>query len=105
MDGEKDLPSKDLREKLLLEGAHHTACRILVPRPGIKPKPLAVEVFTTAPPGKSREERFCQKKASAKVLRWAWWDQTRRESKRGDNHNSFKRLIKVQLKKTRGPQV
>ena len=43
MDGEKNLPSTDLREKLLLEGAHHTARRILVPRPGIKPKPPAVE--------------------------------------------------------------
>ena len=36
----------------------HKACGILVPRPGIKPTPPALEgdALTTGPPGKSQDE-------------------------------------------------
>ena len=35
------------------------ACRILAPRPGIEPASLALEVFTTGPPGESLCFTFC----------------------------------------------
>ena len=73
MDGEKDPPSKDLRGKLLLGGG--TLYSMQDPSSQTRDQTHAPcsgsSVFTTAPPGKSQEERFCQKKACAKVLRWA----------------------------------
>ena len=40
--------------------AHHRACGILAPRPGIKPTPLHWKrgVLTTGPPGKSLDPLF-----------------------------------------------